>query len=143
MFRQIVAFIVSLAVLAGANATWAQTKVSPDKDPTPAQKALLDAATGSRMPNESAREYQVALADINGDGRPDLIFQIRGMLWCGTAGCTSGVLLATQNGFAAKQIYLPHFRFGVTVLPSKRNGMNDLRFDDATVIFRWDGKEYR
>jgi len=88
-------------------------------------------------------ELAVAKADVNGDGRPDLIAQYADMSYCGSAGCSSVIVMATPKGYAAKSIGLPNFHGTVNVLSTKHHGMKDLRFDDATYVFKWNGRMYR
>jgi hypothetical protein len=89
--------------------------------------------------------FSVGHADLNGDGRPDLFVLLTdsGFGYCGSGGCAGYAILATPQGYATKAIDLAYFFEKAAVLPAVHYGMHDLRYDEATKIFRWDGKEYR
>jgi hypothetical protein len=82
-------------------------------------------------------------ADLNGDGKPDLIALYQGGMWCGSGGCSAVAVLAGTTGYAAKATGLPNFNEQVSVLDAMHNGMHDLRFDQATYVFTWSGSAYR
>lgn len=89
--------------------------------------------------------FSVGHADINGDGRPDLFILLTdyGFGYCGSGGCAGYAILATPQGYEPKAIDLAYFFEKVAVLRAAHYGMHDLRYDDATKIFSWDGEEYR
>ncbi|MGH7100765.1 MAG: hypothetical protein ACREFJ_00050 [Acetobacteraceae bacterium] len=137
--------IVSAALIAGLimNGTEVQAAsvVMPNAQPTPTQTAAVRHAFGKEFADIAP--FVVGEADLNGDGHPDLIVQTRNSDFCGGLGCSWYALLATANGYAAKGIDLGVLSFGtVTILDTVHHGMHDLRFDEGTHVFRWNGREY-
>ena len=129
----------------------AQTKLKIDfgKDavkPTPAQDAAIRRATGDTRPlpgHEGEPLYFLALADVNGDGRDDLILQYTYASGsCGSAGCAGSIVMATANGYAADAITLPNFYDEIDILHGKHHGMHDLRYGGDSPPWYWNGKEY-
>jgi hypothetical protein len=110
-------------------------------DPTPTERAAikrtLDKDSLDMLP------ATVGHADLNGDGRPDLIYRASGIGWCGSHGCSTAAILATPNGYAEKAIDLAVSFGKVFVLSATHKGMHDLRFDGATYVFKWDGTDYQ
>jgi hypothetical protein len=118
----------------------AATVVTPEAKPTPAQETAVKKVLA---PGDRNEPFTVGTADLNGDGKPDLIAQFTSMMECGTAGCSAVAVLATANGYAGKAIVLANFHERVTVLDTMHHGMHDLKFDDASYIFKWNGKAYQ
>jgi hypothetical protein len=125
---------------AGAGAA---SHVSLDAKPTPAQTAAVKRAFGADFADMTP--FLVGQADLNGDGRPDLIILSQNPLNCGSGGCEVSALLATANGYAAKGIdlFLSSERDFV-VLDAVHHGMHDLRVAKmGSHLFSWDGKQYQ
>lgn len=129
----------------------AQTKLKIDfgndaVKPTSAQDAAIRRATGDTRPmpgHEGEPLYALALADVNGDGRDDLILQYTYASGsCGSAGCAGGIVMATANGFAGDAITLPNFYDEIDILHGKHHGMHDLRYGGDSPPWYWNGKEY-
>jgi hypothetical protein len=85
--------------------------------------------------------YAVALADLDDDGRPDLLVQYDDIAFCGSTGCSGLIVMAAPEGYAATSISLPNFGT-LAVLPSRHNGMHDLQFNGDSPIWRWNGRQY-
>ncbi len=118
-----------------------------DEKPTPQIRAFVKKALGSEWPDIESVEghrvdFGVGHADLNDDGRPDLLIHYTESSDCGSLGCAGAAFLATSDGYAPRPIDLPHFYQRVVVLPKTHKGMHDLRFDDAHYIFRWKGSQY-
>ena len=105
-------------------------------------RALPDDEKAALDSKERALVFRVTHADLNSDGLPDLIAQIINNGWCGSLGCSGVALLATPTGYGTKPIGLATFYQTVAVLPEARKGMHDLRYDDATYVFHWNGRNY-
>jgi hypothetical protein len=85
--------------------------------------------------------YSVALADLDDDGRQDLLVQFDDIAFCGSSGCSGVVVMATPGGYAGTGIDLPNFGT-LAVLPASHHGMHDLQFNGDSPIWRWDGSKY-
>lgn len=120
------------------------TKPTP---PTSAQAAAIKRAAGDDitqpLPGWAGKPlYTMALADLNDDGRADLVVQYSYASGnCGSLGCSGIIVMATAQGYAHKQIGLPNFT-EIAVLPSMHLGMHDLQFDGNSPIWQWNGKDY-
>ena len=145
------ALMVSVATSAAAP-RYLQTVTLMDK-PTAAETVTVRSVLGRSFGKEwsdyekskgRAITFTVGHADLNGDGRSDLLVYLSDYHfgYCGSAGCAGYAILATPKGYADKPIELAIFGGKVTVLPVTHKGMHDLRYDDATYIFKWDGKRY-
>lgn len=121
----------------------AASHVSLDAKPTPAQTAAVKRAFGADFADMTP--FLVGQADLKGDHRPDLIIWSQNPLNCGSGGCGVSALLATANGYAAKGTDLGILSQGgdFVVLDAVHHGMHDLRFDNGSHVFRWDGTQYR
>ncbi|HET7563297.1 MAG TPA: hypothetical protein VFJ87_13045 [Rhodanobacteraceae bacterium] len=116
-------------------------------EPTPAQAAAIRRAAGDAMsqplPGHSGEPlYALALADLNDDGRADLIVQYTYASGaCGSAGCSGIIVMATAQGYGKKAIGLPNFT-EIAVLPATHHGMHDLQFDGNSPVWQWTGSQY-
>ncbi len=115
--------------------------VTLDAKPTLAETAALQQALGKDY--DAMSPFNLAHADLNDDGRPDLIARSDSAGWCGSLGCATYALVATAQGFATHAIPLATAYGPVEILPGIDHGMHQLRFSDGDHIFRWSGKTYR
>jgi hypothetical protein len=133
---------------AAATAAATAKKINFDKDaikPTPAQDAAIRHAAAADIKDFNHPEqggYSVALADLNDDGRADLLVHYDDMAFCGSSGCSGVIVMAIAHGYASKAIDLPNFYGRIDVLADKHHGMHDLQYDGNSPIWRWNGKEY-
>lgn len=83
-------------------------------------------------------DFSVGHADINGDGRFDLLAYLSdyGFGYCGSAGCSGYAILATSKGYTDEPIYIANFYGKLTILPAIHKGMHDLRCDDSYHTFK-------
>lgn len=137
----VLAALAAGLTVVGAGAE-AESHVSLDAKPTPDQTVAVKRAFGADFAEMTP--FLVGQADLNGDGRPDLIILTQNSLYCGSHGCGLYALLATANGYAAKGIDLGIIAEGdFAVLVALHKGMHDIRVDNGTHLFVWDGKQYR
>lgn len=119
-----------------------------DKDaikPTPAQTAAIQSAAAGDIRDFNHPQqggYRVALADLDDDGRPDLLVQYDDGAFCGSSGCSGVIVMATPRGYAHSTIGLPNFGGDLEVLASTHHGMHDLQFNGNSPIWRWNGNAY-
>ena len=131
---------------AAVTSTAAPAKVEDDIKPNPTQiAAIRRAAKGvadcKRLDQDC---FSLSLADVNDDGRPDLLVvysHATELGVCGTTGCGGVIILATAHGYADNAIELPRFN-GMSVLAGTHHGMHDLQFDGDSPIWQWNGKDY-
>lgn len=126
------------------SAAWATgARLVFDAKPSPVQSAAIRQATASDVDEVGVgkMDYVLALADLNDDGRPDLLVWYQGSDFCGSAGCSGAIVLATPTGYAGRAIGLPYFQGDLTVLPARHHGMHDLKFGDSPV-WQWNGNAY-
>ena len=151
-------FVIPMAALLIATTASAMSPRYPqtvklDGEPTAAETTAVRSVLGRSFGKEWSDyektkgqriTFTVGHADLNGDGRPDLLIFLsdRGFGYCGSAGCAGYAILATQQGYAATEIDLATFYQEVTVLPTTHKGLHDLRCGNGHKIFRWNGKEY-
>jgi hypothetical protein len=113
--------------------------------PAPAQTAAIRHAAAADIKefnHPQNDDWNVAVADLNDDGRPDLLVQYTSdSSFCGSSGCSGVIVMATAHGYAGKAIGLPNFYGEIDILPTQHHGMHDLRFGDSPV-WTWNGEEY-
>lgn len=121
--------------------------IQSDVQPSRAQTEAIQRATGNAAdcghPGEAC--YSLSLADMDDDGRPDLLVLYNpasAMGDCGTMGCGGIIVMATADGYASTAIGLPAFN-ELGVLPSVHQGMHDLQFDRYSPPWRWNGSQYQ
>lgn len=147
--RHLVPALVSCTLLAVAGTARAATTISLDVPPTAAEMAAARRALPHRdfVDAEAYHHpltFTVGHADLNGDGRPDLIIHYTNAEGqCARDGCPTFALLDGPNGYSSHPISLALF-FGktMTILDTVHHGMHDLRFGNSTSVFRWDGTYY-
>lgn len=147
-YRCIATSLTLCAMLAVAGKARAVTTVTPDAPPTAAQTAAVRRALPGdfRLAEQMSHrplQFTVGFADLNGDGRPDLIIHYTDQGWCGSSGCLAYALLAGPGGYSTHAIALVYFVGTMTVLDSIHHGMHDLRYDDSTYVFHWTGTAYQ
>lgn len=140
---------LAAALLALTTAARADTVVSFDITPTAAQRAAIQTAAASDfvdVRNITGREldYAVGQADLNDDGRPDLLVQYLDAYFCGSGGCSTVLVMATAQGYAAHALPLqvlvqPGEK--LTVLDTSRDRMRDLGYKTG-YISHWNGGRY-
>src|SRR3546814_11988771 len=96
--------------------------------PTSAQNAAIRRAAIADINDFNHPEnnaWRVVQADLNDDGQPDLVVQYADGAFCGSAGCSGAIVMATADGYAAKAIALPNFMGTMAILSMKRLGHTD------------------
>jgi len=138
--RAIAIIFVALAWASQAEA--AALAVKADATPTAEQGAIIAKALPKAYQGAS---FTVGTADLNGDGKPDLIVQFSGSDWCSPSGqgCQGTAILSTAEGYADHDTPLAMFGETVNVLPSTHHGLHDLSFDGSKHVFKFDGKAYK
>lgn len=141
--------LIVLATAATAAVAAGPRKIDFDKDaikPTPAQDAAIRRATASDLKDALHPDqplYAVAEADLNDDGRPDLlILYTYASGYCGSSGCSGVIVMATSRGYARTTIGLPNFGGNLAVLAATHHGMHDLQFNGDSPIWHWNGRAY-
>ncbi len=126
---------------ATAAAAASSVSLSVEQNPTPAETAAIKRALGSDYSDMAP--FAVAHADLNGDGKRDLIFRSQNPGFCGSAGCATSALLSARSGFSRMQIDLAYSGGAVIVLSTAHKGMRDLRYEGGTHTFIWSGTAYK
>jgi hypothetical protein len=117
------------------------TASSPMETPL-ARKAIEKLFEGNHV------TYDAAFVDLDGDGKQDIVAYASGPEYCGSGGCSMGVLRATGKGYdtigRATVTQLP-----IRLLPSRSHGLHDLGVavsgggaSEHAVRLRFDGRRY-
>lgn len=136
-----------LSAATAANTDVRKINISQPADqikPNAAQTAAIRRAAAADIKEFNHPEqggYVVAQADLNDDGRPDLLVQYDDMAFCGSHGCSGVIVMATADGYSTHAIGLPNFYGEIDILAATHGGMHDLRFGDSPV-WSWNGSEY-
>lgn len=140
--------VIATVCIAGNATAAGAVRIDFSKDaikPTAVQTAAIRRAAASDLQDPLHPDqplYSVALADLDDDGRPDLLIQYTyASGFCGSTGCSGVIVMATSNGYSSKTIGLPNFAGEIDVLPTRHQGMHDLRYGDSPV-WKWNGKDY-
>ncbi len=130
------------ALSSGGSAQAEALSVKPTAAATPEQAAIIAKALSKEYQGAA---YTVGTADLNGDGKPDLIVQFSGEDWCSPSGhgCQGAVILSKPGGYADHDTALPLFGDTINVLPSTHRGLHDLSFDNGGHVFKFDGHAYK
>src|SRR3546814_17562165 len=84
-------------------------------------------------------DYVVGQADLNDDGRPDLIVRYDDIGFCGSSGCSGVIVMATAHGYASKTVRVPNFTT-MEVLQNKHHRTEERRVGKecvSTCRSRW------
>lgn len=114
--------------------------VTIDARPSESEVSLIMDALGVGYAEE--QPFTIGYADLNGDGVRDLLFRSDNPSQCTASGCPTYAALSTESG-VGNAILLATSYGNIIVLPTKRNGMFDLRYATAGPVFRWNGREYQ
>jgi hypothetical protein len=138
----VLAFAAGLAMVGAAHAE-TQALIGPKKPPAD-QAAIIQRAFGARY--GSLLPYNSGRADLNGDGKPDLIIWPQNATYCGVKGCMMFVVPTTTRGYGAPHEMIVSQDATVTVLNSAHGGMRDISFSGrlagSRITYRWDGQKY-
>ena len=120
--------------------------------------ALIAAAAISKLPSASERlihqrlalrSYRSATADLNGDGKPEILVYATDPEMCGTGGCNLYVLSRRRDAYRivmrSTLVQLP-----IRLLPTKSHGWRDIGVTVSgggirrsyTAAMRFNGKRY-
>ena len=106
----------------GQNSGQAKLSVRAQLDSSQARRAIENYRINR---NEKSGPYQFAGADLNGDGRAEILVYFTGENWCAKTGCTLAVLTPSNPGYRTvstiKRVKLP-----VMVGLNSRNGWRNL-----------------
>ncbi len=99
-----------------------------------------------RMP---AHRYTWSRVDLNGDGRPEVVAQVVGPMFCGTGGCPLLIFRELSPGRLQLLTQMSLFKDPLIVTERRHNGWKELitrvRVDAGTsyyAVLRYDGRTY-
>lgn len=109
-----------------------------------ATRGQFKAIKGSYVDKDcnETQDYTAEVADLNGDGQPEVFVTINGTCLGGMAGSNINLYIKGKNGQ-----WMPQFGFpGIyTVLPTKHKGYPDIEIGGPGFCFpvwRWNGQNY-
>lgn len=146
MRRGLLAAVLASAV-AGASAAAVDSQTPPDL-----MKALRKEFPPQDKPQEdralTATKFQIAWADLNGDGQAEAIIYVSGPAWCGSGGCQL-VVFERQGAALRLRGRMSVIRLPIAVLDHRTNGWRDLSaavggggIDHHLVALPFDGERY-
>ncbi len=94
------------------------------------------------LKNIKEEDIYVAFADLNDDGKEDIIFSITGILFCGTAGCSTYALINKGNG-KYKIIDLGLTEDNTILLTNKKIKGFRIIIKNQHLMLIYNGKAYR
>ena len=87
---------------------------------------------------ESIQQIQIAMVDLNSDGRDEMISHLDNSIYCGATGCIYQILTKKDGQWQSVLNLIAH---DLALLPSSTNGMRVL-FTNGEISWAWDGKNY-
>ena len=111
-------------------------------------RAFLTSYVESEGMKASEARYADAFIDLNGDGVDEAVVYLAGQDWCGTGGCTTLVLMRTQNSYVLVG-RISATRPPIRALRERTHGWRTLTawisgatFEAYEAKYRFDGKTY-
>jgi len=95
---------------------------SPDES---LKRFLLAYLKGPGFPDDKTTRFTAASADLNDDGKAELIIYITGRSWCGSGGCNLLILTPKDSTYAVVG-ELSITRPPIRMLTAKSNGWHDI-----------------
>lgn len=123
MWNQARAWLAALALSSAAGAAVAAAQADDAAVKVFLRTYLSPPAPGAEAANPT--RVSIAWVDLNGDGSPEALAQLRSGSYCGSGGCNMLVLQRTAEGFQVRG-NLTVSRAPVGVLPDQTRGWRDL-----------------
>ena len=89
------------------------------------KRFLQDYLKHHGFPDDKTTRFTAASADLNDDGKPELVVYITGQTWCGSGGCNL-LILTPRNSTYAVVGDLSITRPPIRMLSKKSNGWHDI-----------------